>query len=461
MKQKRIQTVTPIPLQEISADEKMLRAQRRIERCILDIKRRMREMVFALSVFEPVAIREKIPIMTNGGELYYSPDYVLETDSAKLKKEVLHITLHGLLGHFEEEGHLSDRELAWAVMDHKVDRLMRFFIAGAEDRQGAAGNGREPMGLELYYRAKEDEGFRGKVLRHGKAAMSDDHNAWHMRPVGPGKTGTEKKAAEWKAAREAMNALLNENLGDSGDQETDDNGNRLEDLLEKRMGQEKQNADHGAGAGGGSFSIEGAMEEPSDYVSVLRDLKKLGTVCGEEDVPDPIYYCYGLEMYEDMPLVEPLEEAERAALETLVVAVDTSGSCVGEMPVFLQKTRELLDQLTETMDVKRVWYLECDSKIQDEVMYEGDGIRYALTEKQDYSGGGGTNFRPVFERIAEYESQGGSVAGLLYYSDGMGTFPIEVPDYPCYFIMPQGSFDHFFRAGGDDGIPKWVKKRSL
>ena len=164
-------------------------------------------------------------------------------------------------------------------------------------------------------------------------------------------------------------------------------------------------------------------------------------------------------MYGDVTLVEPLEEAERASLETLVVAVDTSGSCIGELPNFLRETRALLDQLTETMEVKRVWYLECDTEIQNEVIYEGDGIRYALTEEHTYDGGGGTDFRPVFERVAEYEGQGGSVAGLLYYSDGQGAFPVEAPDYPCYFILPHSDFDGFYGDIGNDGLPEWVQQK--
>ncbi|KIR01221.1 hypothetical protein P261_00035 [Lachnospiraceae bacterium TWA4] len=46
---------------------------------------------------------------------------------------------------------------------------------------------------------------------------------------------------------------------------------------------------------------------------------------------DYIYYLYGLEHYEDMPLIEPLEYKEVTRLEQLVIAIDTSGSCSGEL----------------------------------------------------------------------------------------------------------------------------------
>ena len=478
MMQTTTQMVTPVTTKERKADEKVRRAQRKMEQCIVDIKSRLREMVFVLSVFEPVAIHEKLPILTNGKELYYSPEYVLATGADKLEKEILHITLHGLLGHFEEEEHLMDRELAWAVMDQKVDRLMRFLYTGVGEQQGETGNGKEPMGLELYYRAKKNKGLREKVLRHGKAVVSDDHNAWRMQSIslelhmtlggnngqqdsgeGQSKSAKEKQEAEWKAAREVMKDLLQEKLGLKGDLMEGGTGKGLEQMLDQVMDQMQRAI--GTQAGQGELAVVDPAGDPADYRSVLGDLRKLGTVCGEEDVPDPIYYCYGLELYEDVPLVEPLEEAERAAIETLVVAVDTSGSCVRELPNFLRETRGLLDQLTETMNVKRVWYLECDTEIQDEVLYEGDGIRYAFTEEHTYDGGGGTDFRPVFERIAEYERQGGTVAGLLYYSDGQGPFPVEEPDYPCYFILPRNDFDDFYCGVCDDDLPEWVLQKRL
>ena len=58
-----MQLITPISAQEKKKDEKARRAQRKMEQCILDIKSSLREMVFALAVFEPVAIREKMPLL--------------------------------------------------------------------------------------------------------------------------------------------------------------------------------------------------------------------------------------------------------------------------------------------------------------------------------------------------------------------------------------------------------------
>ena len=103
--------------------------------------------------------------------------------------------------------------------------------------------------------------------------------------------------------------------------------------------------------------------EPADYRSILKTLRKMAVTSGEEDTPDTILYTYGLEIYEDMPLVEPTEEAEKPALDNIVVAVDTSGSCIRDLPVFLRETSGLLTQLSSECPLKNLRYLECDTAI--------------------------------------------------------------------------------------------------
>lgn len=53
---------------------------------------------------------------------------------------------------------------------------------------------------------------------------------------------------------------------------------------------------------------------------------------------DYIYYTYGLELYKDTPLIEPLEYREDKKIRDFVVVIDTSGSVQGDMvQLFLQK----------------------------------------------------------------------------------------------------------------------------
>lgn len=467
------QVITPISDQELETREKERRALQRVKQSMMDLKTSLREMIFAFDILVPVAIEEDFPLMTNGKELYVSASYVADKASSELKKEILHITLHGLLGHFEEEKHLSDSELAWAAMDLKVEKMLRFYrdadqVTPREYLQlkGAFGEKanrikREPIGMELYYRGKEDPVFRKKVLKNGERARRDDHHAWRMKSIQVGLLmgidGQQGSAAnkegygeEWSAAAKAVGELLRQcgnEVGGNGE-----NG-YLESVLEKIL--EKAARENGFGQGGNGSGTGMEVNEKNGYVKDYRDLlselKMQGITLGEEDIPDTIFYCYGMNLYGNMPLVEPLEEAEKEQLEMVVVAVDTSGSCVESLPEFLRETRGLLEQLSDAAKVKYVWYMECDSSIGMQELYEEGEIKDALRIRHAFTGGGGTDFRPVFQQIREYEEQGGRVSALLYYSDGFGDFPKEIPDYPCYFIQAQ-------QEHNNPDLPEWVER---
>ena len=432
--------ITRINEKDFSENPGYQKAREKMKFCITGLKQSVREMIFALSVFEPVAIYEVFPLMTNGRELYYSPEYVLNTGCAELKKEIMHITMHGLLGHFEEEKKLSDRDLSWAVMDLKAERMMRFLL-----QEGNLAS-REPLGLELYYRSVKNAGLRAKVLSDGERVKRDDHNAWRMKSLQftfESESGYDASDAEiWKEAVQKTKELLQAKMGAAS-------GDTLEKCLESMMEKAGKTSDYGMEAGEIQLQVGEDGKPALDYRNLLGMLEKHAIGCGEEDVPDPVFYSYGMELYEDMPLVEPLEETERPRLDTVVVATDTSGSCLEGLPVFLRESGELFRQLAEEVELNRLWYLECDAQIRMEEIYEGEDIADAFQRERRYCGGGGTDFCPVFEKIAKYQAQGGEVDCLIFYTDGMGRFPKVCPEYPCYFIMPDKDCEN-------KQLPDWV-----
>ena len=435
----------------VEQDEILKRSRRKLYRCIYELKEEVRELIFSLAILEPVPIQGKLPLLTNGKELYYSPEYVLETKRETLKQEIFHIVMHGLFGHFEADRHLADAELAWAVMDLQAERMSRLLRRGQSVAETKELNDRRmPIGMELYYRAVKNPHLRKKVLKRGQELNRDDHNAWRMKPLLL--SGDSGASNEWKEVRDALLDISgskaetgkesDKNISRNG--AADATGRGMERLLEKTLQR------IGNQSGSSIQTVQEQSGKTTDYHALLAAIRKLGTTCGEEDAPDLMYYSYGLELYGDLPLVEPLEEGERPALDTVVVAVDTSGSCISELPHFLHETRKLLMQLRTTTKVSRVWYMECDARLQKEEMYDGTEIDRALSGEHNYKGGGGTNFTPVFHRLAEYEEQGGHISCLLYYTDGEGTYPETQADFPCYFI----SSDGFDEPG--TRLPEWI-----
>jgi predicted metal-dependent peptidase len=107
----------------------------------------------------------------------------------------------------------------------------------------------------------------------------------------------------------------------------------------------------------------------------------------------------------------------------VVFATDTSGSIDHELlSVFQGEKQTCLDE----MKPRSVVDIYCDAQIHAVREYSpGD------TMKRDCPGGGGTNFRPVFDHCAKMPE---APKALVYLTDLDGTFPKEDPGYPVLWV---------------------------
>ena len=186
-------------------------------------------------------------------------------------------------------------------------------------------------------------------------------------------------------------------------------------------------------------NLKNIHKERQDYSAFLRKFISLREEMQvNPDEYDYIYYTYGMSLYGNMPLIEPLEYRESSKIHDLVIAIDTSGSCQGKVVrSFLDKTVTILKTTGAFFDHMNVHIIQCDSKIQS------DEKITSLTEFDDYirnlkvRGYGGTDFRPVFETVDRHIAQKefADLKGLLYFTDGLGTYPGIVPQYPVAFII--------------------------
>jgi len=110
----------------------------------------------------------------------------------------------------------------------------------------------------------------------------------------------------------------------------------------------------------------------------------------------------------------------------LVVAIDSSGSINEEL---LGEFLSELNFLMNTIASYEIDLLVCDERIRSHTTFYGGDSLDAKIE-----GGGGTDFRPVFEFIKE-ELQDTKL--LLYFSDLDGVFPKEEPPYSVKWITPK------------------------
>lgn len=117
--------------------------------------------------------------------------------------------------------------------------------------------------------------------------------------------------------------------------------------------------------------------------------------------------------------------------EKLVIgyATDTSGS---------MSEKELAEGLSELIAICNAFpsyelhLFACDAAVHHyQVITQMDGID-GIDIKGMIKGGGGTDFRPVFEKINEDNIQ---LSALVYFTDAYGTFPDEEPDFPVLWVV--------------------------
>ena len=212
----------------------------------------------------------------------------------------------------------------------------------------------------------------------------------------------------------------------------------------------------GQGSSDLSMQLAFANRERQDYSAFL---KKYAAALREQmhvdlDTFDYNYYSYGLHLYGNMPLIEPLEYRETRVIRSFAVILDTSGSVDrGLLEKFLQKTYDCL--LSEESFAKRfaVHIVQADCKVQSDVCI------HSAQELQEYlrtltiRGRGGTDFRPALRYVERLQKDGclPDLKGALYFTDGEGTFPECKPPFEVAFVYVG---EEAFRAK----VPPWALK---
>ncbi len=168
---------------------------------------------------------------------------------------------------------------------------------------------------------------------------------------------------------------------------------------------------------------------------------------------DYVFYTYGLRLDKRMPLIEPLEYKDKYLLREFVIAIDTSGSCEGELvEKFLTKTYNILRQTESFTSKVNIHLIQCDAVIQEDVTIQSQQDLEEYIAHFTLKGFGGTDFRPVFEHIERMMESGAiqRLEGLLYFTDGYGIFPVKPPKYKTAFV--------FLDQEENVKVPAWAMK---
>ena len=171
---------------------------------------------------------------------------------------------------------------------------------------------------------------------------------------------------------------------------------------------------------------------PSGIQALLDKLQK-PSLPWQEMLKQFVTTCYGgkrrwlpparRHVWQNLYLPSMRDEALRA-----VVAIDTSGSTRGDLPVFFAELVSLMKSFGKfELDV-----IQCDAKVQD-VKHFSEANPPPPDRKWEVKGLGGTDFRPVFEYIQKELREQPDL--LLFFTDGCGTAPEQRPAYPVMWVL--------------------------
>ena len=211
-------------------------------------------------------------------------------------------------------------------------------------------------------------------------------------------------------------------------------------------------------AGNMMQNLRSVNREKYDYTEFLKKFAVLGEVMKvNEDEFDYIYYTYGLEHYDNMPFIEPLEYKEVKRVKEFVIAIDTSGSVAGEeVQMFLQKTYNILMQEDSYFSRVNLHIIQCDAEIQQAVVIKNRDEFEDYLKTMELYGFGGTDFRPVFRYVDQLieEKRFRNLKGMIYFTDGYGVFPEHKPDYTTAFVFVRNEY-------AIPEVPPWAIKLVL
>lgn len=186
-------------------------------------------------------------------------------------------------------------------------------------------------------------------------------------------------------------------------------------------------------AGGMMQNLRTVNREKYDYTAFLKKFAVMGEAMRiNDDEFDYVFYSYGMQLFPEkrMPLIEPLEYKDVKRIREFVIAIDTSGSLMGEqVQAFLQKTYNILQSTESFFSRINVHIIQCDEDIQEDIKITSREEFDHYLQTMAIKGLGGTDFRPVFQRVDKMIRDGefANLKGLIYFTDGC-----EIPEVPVW-----------------------------
>lgn len=377
---------------------------------------------------------------TDGNVLKYNPEYFMELyrlGNVSVNRCYLHSILHCLFGHVWNQRGMEDRQLWDLACDIAVESVIdslpyRCLRNPSKPYRRAVYQGLEKnvpvLNAEgIFYLLKKAQPDMRVVARMIQEFTVDEHFLW--KPQEKERSAPMEQQNRWQDIREKMETEL--------------------DLFSKEAAEDSR---------GLKEQLRVENRQRYDYRRFLRKFCVLKEEMQVDlDSFDYIFYHYGMELYGNMPLIEHLETREVQKIEDFVIVIDTSMSCKASLvQKFLQETYSILSQSESYTRRFCVHIVQCDERVQSDIVIENGSQLQEYMEHFQIQGMGGTDFRPAFAYVNTLLARKAfhKLRGLIYFTDGYGTFPLKKPHYDTAFV--------FFREDYlDVDVPPWAIKLVL
>lgn len=421
----------------------------------------------ALNQLEPLPV-EGLTLATDGESLAYDPAHILrmyKEERSSVVRAYLHMVMHGVFRHM----------FVHTLVDHHIwdlscDIAVEYVISGLGLRAAATSRtllqesefGRlkkeiKQLTAEKIYRYYLDrQPSPQKIAELRGAFYADDHSIWYM---------SEEQRAKALGKPVSGEVSLEEGDGDGeGEGESPAFGvsaaeERWSEISHRmQMDMESFSKQQGDRAGGLMQNLREVNREKYDYTAFLKKFAVRGEAMKiNDDEFDYVYYTLGLRVFGNMPLIEPLEYKDVKRIREFVIAIDTSGSVAGEqVQTFLQKTYNILMSTESFFSKINVHIIQCDATIQEDAKITKQEEFDEYLKNMKLHGFGGTDFRPVFSYVdwLREQKEFQNLKGLIYFTDGWGTFPAEKPAYETAFVFVDDGQNNY-------DVPPWAIKLVL
>lgn len=399
----------------------------------------MRFLDNALAQLQPAGDMEMVPAGSDGSFFYYQPQRLMEMfkrNREQVNRLYLHTLLHCIFCHVYPEDKVDPEYWSLAcdvVVEEIMDGLYVKCIhrpATMARRQAEAlllEKGKVMTAQRVYRRLCSLHLPKARIEELKREFTLDDHRKWYEPDKNKSQSQIQRK--KWEDLRNKMQTEM-----ETFSKEASKGSKSLMDQLTV---ENRQRYDY---------------REFLRKFAVLKEEMKV-----DMDTFDYIFYNYGMNLYGNMPLIEPLETKEEQKVEDFVIVIDTSMSCQGDLvKSFLEETYSILSETESFFRRIHVHIIQCDDRIQsDTVITDGQALKEYM-EHFTVKGQGGTDFRPPFAYVEKLqkEKKFTRLKGLIYFTDGYGIFPGKMPSYETAFVFMKDDYQ-------DVDVPPWAIKLIL